>query len=92
MMILRSRMYEAALEERQSRRAQDRRAQVGSGDRSEKIRTYNFPQSRVTDHRLPGLKTHDLASVLAGHLDELIQPLLDHARELRLRELVASGP
>jgi peptide chain release factor 1 len=65
---------------------------VGSGDRSEKIRTYNFPQNRVTDHRVEGLKMHDLASVLQGHLDEIIQPLLDHARELKLRELVSSGP
>jgi peptide chain release factor 1 len=91
LMILRSRLYETALEERDKQRSQDRRAQVGSGDRSEKIRTYNFPQNRVTDHRVEGLKTHDLASVLAGHIDDLIQPLLDHARELKLRELVASG-
>ena len=91
MMILRSRIYEAALEERDKERAQNRRAQVGSGDRSEKIRTYNFPQNRVTDHRVEGLKTHDLASVLEGHLDEIIQPLLDHARELKLRELVAGS-
>ena len=91
MMILRSRMYEAALEERDKERAQNRRSQVGSGDRSEKIRTYNFPQNRVTDHRVEGLKTHDLASVLEGHLDEIIGPLLDHARELKLRELVAGS-
>jgi peptide chain release factor 1 len=91
MMILRSRLYETALEAREKERAQNRKSQVGSGDRSEKIRTYNFPQNRVTDHRVEGLKMHDLGSVLLGHLDEIIQPLLDHARELKLRDLVASG-
>jgi peptide chain release factor 1 len=91
LMILRSRLYESALEERERRRSQDRRAQVGSGERSEKIRTYNFPQNRVTDHRVEGLKTHDLENVLLGRLDDLIQPLLDDAREKKLRELVSSG-
>jgi peptide chain release factor 1 len=92
MAILRSRLYEAAVEERDKKRTQDRRAQVGSGDRSEKIRTYNFPQNRVTDHRVEGLKTHDLASVLLGHMDDIIDPLLAHARELKLRDLAAAGP
>jgi peptide chain release factor 1 len=91
LMILRSRLYEAALEERERRRAQDRRSQVGSGDRSEKIRTYNFPQNRVTDHRVEGLKTHDLESVMAGRLDDLIDPLLDAARERKLRALEPEG-
>lgn len=91
MSILRSRLYDAAIEEREKKRSADRRSQLGSGDRSEKIRTYNFPQNRVTDHRVEGLKTHDLQSVLVGHLDEIIQPLLDHAREIKLRELLASG-
>ncbi len=89
--ILRSRLFDQAREERDKKRAADRRQQVGTGDRSEKIRTYNFPQSRVTDHRVEGVKTHDLHAVLDGRLDDLVQPLLDHVRELRLRELLASS-
>ncbi len=91
LMILRSRLYDFAREERDKKRAAERRAQVGSGDRSEKIRTYNYPQSRVTDHRVEGIKAHDLPSILDGGVDDLIQPLIDHERELRLRELLSGA-
>lgn len=88
MTILRSRLYEAAREESERVRAKDRKLQVGSGDRSERIRTYNFPQSRLTDHRI-NLNLYDLESVLEGNLDGVIQPLVDYAREQRLKELIA---
>jgi peptide chain release factor 1 len=61
---------------------------VGSGDRSEKIRTYNFPQSRITDHRI-GFTTHRLTDVLEGALDELIEPLQAHFQAERLKDELA---
>ncbi len=69
--VLRSRLLEAELEKRANERATERRAQVGTGDRSEKIRTYNFPQNRVTDHRA-GFTLHQLDRVMEGSLDELL--------------------
>ena len=88
MKVLRSRLYEKALEQQQQEIAQSRRAMVGSGDRSEKIRTYNFPQNRVTDHRI-GLTVHRLEQVLQGSLDELIEALAAHEQEeaLKIAEL-----
>jgi len=77
MKVLRSRLYERARLEQQAEIAESRRAMVGSGDRSEKIRTYNFPQNRVTDHRI-GLTTHRLEQVLEGELDEIIDALATH--------------
>ena len=74
MKILRARLLDRAQQEQHSQIAANRRAMVGSGDRSEKIRTYNFPQSRVTDHRI-GLTVHTLARVLEGELDSLIDAL-----------------
>ena len=71
MKVLRSRLYEAELQKQNDAIAKERKGQVGTGDRSEKIRTYNFPQSRVTDHRI-NFTTHQLQSVLDGNLDELI--------------------
>ena len=65
--------------------AQQRRAQVGSGDRSERIRTYNFPQSRVTDHRI-GLTLYKLEEILAGSLDQLIDPLIAADRAAQLQQ------
>ena len=80
--ILRSRLYEAQRAEQQEKRAAERRAQIGSAERSDKIRTYNFPQSRVTDHRI-GLSVHNISEILDGALDELIQALVtDHQRTL----------
>jgi peptide chain release factor 1 len=76
MKVLRSRLYDLELEKQQSALAADRKSKVGSGDRSEKIRTYNWPQNRVTDHRLEGdVKNHPLQSVVDGDLDEIIQAL-----------------
>jgi peptide chain release factor 1 len=74
MKVLRARLYEVALAEQQKAIASDRKSQVGSGDRSEKIRSYNFQQSRVTDHRI-GLTIHQLHEVLDGGLDEVVQAL-----------------
>jgi peptide chain release factor 1 len=73
--VLRSRLYEKALEEQQSEIAENRRSMVKTGDRSEKIRTYNFPQNRVTDHRI-GLTLHRLDTVVEGNLDEIIDALV----------------
>jgi len=72
---LRARIMEAEREKQESAIAQQRKSQVGSGDRSEKIRTYNFPQNRVTDHRI-GLTLHRLDQVLAGDLDEILAGLI----------------
>jgi peptide chain release factor 1 len=72
--VLRSRLLDMRIAEQESERARDRKAQVGTGDRSAKIRTYNFPQSRVTDHRI-GYTTHALQQVLDGSLDEVIEKL-----------------
>lgn len=87
MRVLRARILEAAREEQAATVAADRKSQVGSGDRSERIRTYNFPQGRVTDHRL-GLTLHKLAAVLDGDLDELLAALItaDQAEKLRQAE------
>ncbi|HEX6750900.1 MAG TPA: peptide chain release factor 1 [Longimicrobium sp.] len=74
MAVLRSRLLDARIAEQEAERARDRRLQVGTGDRSAKIRTYNFPQSRVTDHRI-GFTTHALPQVLDGDLEELLEAL-----------------
>ncbi|HOI45562.1 MAG TPA: peptide chain release factor 1 [Candidatus Aminicenantes bacterium] len=77
--ILRSRLLDIAESEQRQRIAKNRRSQVGTGERSEKIRTYNFPQSRITDHRL-NLSFHDLAGILDGNLDELVENLIRQAQ------------
>ena len=82
--VLRSRLLDRAQLEQEKQRAQDRRQQVGSGDRSEKIRTYNFPQARVTDHRI-GFTLHRLDEILNGDLDEVIDSLATHDTELKLK-------
>lgn len=84
--VLRSRLYEMELEKRHDEEAEARRSQVGTGDRSEKIRTYNFPQGRVTDHRIK-LTLHRLESVLGGDLDEIIDSLTAADQALRLSRL-----
>jgi peptide chain release factor 1 len=81
--VLRSRLLDREVAEQEAARARERRAQVGTGDRSAKIRTYNFPQSRVTDHRI-GFTTHDLQGVLDGDLDELVDALRVAGMEERL--------
>lgn len=75
MKILKTRLYAHAQEEQQKSRASDRRSQVGTGDRSERIRTYNFPQGRVTDHRI-GLTIYELDQVMNGRVDKIIDPLV----------------
>ena len=82
--ILRARLYDQAIEKQQAEIDSARRTQVGSGDRSEKIRTYNFPQSRVTDHRL-GLSNHNLPAVLDGDLDSFLDELIAHEQAERLQ-------
>jgi len=84
MKVLRARLYEVALEEQQKKIASDRKGQVGSGDRSEKIRTYNFQQSRVSDHRI-GLTIHRLQEVLDGDLDEVVAGLIAHYQAQKLK-------
>jgi peptide chain release factor 1 len=83
--VLRARLYEMALAEQQKAIASDRRSQVGTGDRSEKIRTYNFNQARVTDHRI-GLSIHRLQDILDGDLDEILNALAAHRQAERLKE------
>ncbi|GAB4228070.1 MAG: peptide chain release factor 1 [Deltaproteobacteria bacterium] len=83
--ILRSRLYDAETAKRQSERADLRRSQVGTGDRSERIRTYNFPQNRVTDHRV-GMTLHQLSAVLDGGFDPFIDALTSQAQVEALRK------
>jgi peptide chain release factor 1 len=89
MKVLRARLYEVALEEQQKAIASDRRSQVGSGDRSEKIRTYNFQQARVTDHRI-GLTLHRLHDVLDGDLEEVVSGLIAHHQAAKLKSSTAA--
>src|SRR3954453_6750594 len=90
MKVLRARLYEQKVAEQQAELAADRRAQFGTGERAEKIRTYNFPQRRVTDHRVEGLTVHNLDAVLQGELDDVTSALQDAEKRKRL-ELQAAG-
>jgi peptide chain release factor 1 len=85
MRVLRARLYERALAEQQASVAASRQAQVGTGERAEKIRTYNYGERRVTDHRI-GLRVHNLDAVLLGELDELTAALQDDEKRRRLEE------
>ena len=85
--VLRSRLYDIKMREQQEAIAKERRGMIGSGDRSEKIRTYNFPQNRVSDHRI-GLTLHRLDAVLGGDLDEILNALTSYFQAERLREEV----
>jgi len=87
--VLRSRLYEIELEKQQAALSAERKTQVGSGDRSEKIRTYNFPQNRLTDHRI-GLTLHQLDMVMEGRLDAIIEALTTHYQSEKLKQ--QSGP
>ncbi|MGH9357417.1 MAG: peptide chain release factor 1 [Terriglobia bacterium] len=82
--VLRSRLYEMKLEEQRKQITEERRSMIGSGDRSEKIRTYNFPQNRVTDHRI-GLNLHQLDRVMDGRLDEVIEALVTYYQTEKLK-------
>ena len=86
MKVLRARLYDRAQQERADAVAADRRSQVGSGDRSERIRTYNFPQGRVTDHRI-GLTLYKIDAVLDGELDELLSALITADQAERLKQV-----
>ena len=85
MRVLRSRLYEVEMERQQAELAKERKTQVGSGDRSEKIRTYNFPQNRVTDHRI-GLTIHQLDSVIDGKLQPFVDALINHFQAEKLKQ------
>ncbi len=90
MRVLKARLLESEQEKQEGAIAAERKKMVGSGDRSEKIRTYNFPQSRITDHRI-GFTTHRLQDVLDGNLDELVEPLSSHFQAERLKEELAKA-
>jgi peptide chain release factor 1 len=84
MRVLRSRLYDRMIADQQAKIAAERRSMVSTGDRSAKIRTYNFPQSRVTDHRI-GLTIYQLNDILDGNVDSLIDPLMQHDQQERLK-------
>jgi len=84
MRVLRSRLYEVEMQKQQEALAKERKAMVGSGDRSEKIRTYNFPQNRVTDHRI-GLTIHQLTEVMDGKLQPIVDALITHYQAEKLK-------
>ena len=86
MKVLRARIYDRAQQEQADAVAADRRSQVGSGDRSERIRTYNFPQGRVTDHRI-GLTLYKIDAVLDGELEELLAALITADQAERLKQV-----
>jgi len=85
MKVLRARLYEMEMRKQQDAIAKDRRSQVGTGERSEKIRTYNFPQNRITDHRI-NFTTHRLTEVLNGELNELLDNLITNERSEKLKD------
>ncbi|MDR3685789.1 MAG: peptide chain release factor 1, partial [Coriobacteriia bacterium] len=87
MRVLRARLYEVELEKQQAELGAQRRSQIGSGDRSEKIRTYNYPQDRVTDHRI-GLTVHNIPGLMSGEIDSLVDGLVAADRAARLAAAV----
>jgi peptide chain release factor 1 len=89
MKVLRARLYEMELQKQQDAIAKERRGQVGTGERSEKIRTYNFPQSRITDHRI-NFTTHQLHDVLAGELGELVDQVTSYYNAEKLKQVTTS--
>ncbi|RLC91775.1 MAG: peptide chain release factor 1, partial [Chloroflexi bacterium] len=88
MAILRARLFDMEQRKQQEELASERRSQVGTAERAEKIRTYNYPQNRVTDHRI-GLTLHNLPAILEGDLDELIEALATHERAKQLEDAFA---
>ena len=84
MQMLRARLYEMELERQQAEQGAERQSQIGHGNRSEKIRTYNQPQDRVTDHRI-GLTLRNLQDILDGNLDRVIEPLILADQEEKLK-------
>ena len=90
MRVLRSRLYEMEMQKQQQALAKERKSMVGSGDRSEKIRTYNFPQNRVSDHRI-GLTIHQLEAVMDGKLQPIVEALVTHYQAEKLKGEAASA-
>ena len=90
MRVLRSRLYEMEMQKQQDALAKERKQMVGSGDRSEKIRTYNFPQNRVTDHRI-GLTIHQLEQVMDGKIEPLIEAVVSHYQAEKLKQEATSS-
>ena len=88
MKVLRARLYEMEMRKQQEAIAKDRRSQVGTGERSEKIRTYNYPQSRITDHRI-NFTTHQLQNVLEGDVAEILEPVIAFYNAEKLKEATA---
>ena len=88
MKVLRSRLYEMEMRKQQEAIAKDRRTQVGTGERSEKIRTYNFKENRITDHRI-GFTMHQLTSALDGDISELIDQAVTHFNSEKLKQTTA---
>ena len=86
MQMLRARLYEMESEKQQEALDADRKSQVGTGDRSERIRTYNYPQGRVTDHRI-GLTLHKLTDIINGDLDELLDALMTAEQAKKLQQV-----
>jgi len=89
--VLRSRLYELELEKQQAALGAERKSMVGSGDRSEKIRTYNFPQNRVSDHRI-GLTLHQLDFVMEGKMDAIFDALIAHYQGEKMKQQAEQGP
>jgi peptide chain release factor 1 len=90
MRVLRSRLYELELEKQRALIGAERRSMVGTGDRSEKIRTYNFPQNRVTDHRI-GLTLHQLDMIMEGRLDQIVDALINYYQTENLKQTSQAG-
>ena len=91
MKLLRAKLYEIEQERIRAERDTLRKGQVGTGDRSEKIRTYNFPQDRMTDHRI-GLTRHNLPAAMSGDIEDLLTALRTHYQAEALRQQTQSGP
>src|SRR5438270_5641015 len=85
--VLKARLYDIERQKREAELSATRKGMIGTGDRSEKIRTYNFPQDRVTDHRI-GLTVHNLPSIMDGNLDVIVEPLISNFQAEKLREAV----
>jgi peptide chain release factor 1 len=91
MKVLRARLYEIEMQKQQDAIAKERRGQVGTGERSEKIRTYNFPQSRITDHRI-NFTTHQLHDVLEGDVTELLDQVSSFYNAQKLKDATTIDP